>query len=183
VARDYKAGRVLAVAHNRVLEGLNSERGDGFLRRSIEWLSGPTAKTSVVIVSGHCEWLPTRTNNWPLPALLDDWGYAVTERPGVIDDAALTGAAVVIVGNAWGDVTDAEVKAIERFVAKGGGLLAAGLGWSWLQQGADPDLACTGQLQAQKPDDLRTYPMNRVAAPYAMEWTGEAIERSKPRRR
>jgi hypothetical protein len=183
VARDYKAGRVLAVAHNRVLEGLNSERGDGFLRRSIEWLSGPTGKTSVVIVSGHCEWLPTRTNNWPLPALLDDWGYAVTERPGVIDDAALTGAAVVIVGNAWGDVTDAEVKAIERFVAKGGGLLAAGLGWSWLQQGADPDLACTGQLQAQKPDDLRTYPMNRVAAPYAMEWTGEAIERSKPRRR
>jgi hypothetical protein len=138
---------------------------------------------SVFIASGHCEWLPTRARAWALPGQLSDWGYAVQEIPGSITDGWLANAGVLIIGNAWGDLTADEVKAIERFVANGGGLLAAGLGWSWVDQSTEPDMTCAGQAEGQSIDDLRTYPMNRVVAPYAMSWSGEAIERPKRKRR
>ncbi len=171
IARDYGAGRVLAVAHDRVLQGVDTPRSEGFLRRSVQWLAGSRGYKPVVIASGHCEWLPTLTPDWLMPQELGAWGYPVREMPGLIDDAVLDGASVLIIGNAWGNFTDAEIAAVERFVADGGGLLAAGLGWSWQRSSTQPGFACEGKADGQNVDDGTTYPMNRVAAPFGAQWT------------
>ena len=173
IARDYGEGRILAVAHDGVLKGEASSRSGGFLRRSVEWLAGPHGNRSIMITSGHCEWLPTRTPDWMLPGQLSNLGYSVGELPVEIDDAGLAAANVLVIGNAWGDLKPAEVAAVERFVARGGGLLAAGLGWSWKQSGALPGFACPGNTTGH---DITTYPMNRLFEPYGAQWTEAAIQ-------
>jgi len=181
LAREYSAGRVIAVAHDGVLTGANvgtygkSDRNKGFLWRAIQWLAGPQGNGSVKIASGHCEWLPTRRAKWALPDDLAEWGYSVGEISGVIDDASLQGASVLIIGNAWGNLSKPEIDAIQRFVARGGGLLAAGLGWSWKQSSSRPSLICEGQSAGQDINDMAAYPMNRMGEAFGMQWTDAVI--------
>jgi|CXWL01.1.fsa_nt_gi broad specificity phosphatase PhoE len=170
-ARDYGDGRVLAVAHDGILKGPASARGDGFLRRTLAWLKGPSGAQRVVISAGHCEWLPHDAPNWRLPALMRDWGHEVVVTETALDDETLAQAGVLIVGNAWGDFSDDEIAAVERFVRRGGGVLAVGLGWSWAQDGALEDMKCEGMNALQNVDDLATYPMNRLAQPFGVRWT------------
>ncbi len=155
-----------------------SSRSSGFLRRSVE-PAGRAAR------GGHAhhdqkralvEWPPTVTPGWVLPSQLAAWGYDVKTLPGVIDDTALDGSNVLIVGNAWGDFTPAEVAAIDRFVSRGGGLLAAGLGWSWQESSALPDFACPGRAAGQNITEIATYPMNRLFEPFGMQWTANPVE-------
>ncbi len=184
LAREYEAGRIIAVAHDGVIMGVNESasttldpnRSEGFLWRTMQWLSGWQGNGLVVYASGHCEWLPTRKSEWPLLANLTEWGYSVGEIPGVIDDASLKDANVLIIGNAWGNLEQPEIDAIQRFVARGGGLLAAGLGWSWKQSSTRPNFACEGQSARQDIDDMTTYPMNRMGKAFGMEWTDALIE-------
>ncbi|MDZ4762183.1 MAG: toll/interleukin-1 receptor domain-containing protein [Alphaproteobacteria bacterium] len=176
-ARSYKSGRVLALAHDGVLNGLRSERSQGFLRRSVQWLAGPDGNRFIQIASGHCEWLPTRADNWTLPARLSKWGYSVNDLPGQIDDQKLDGAGLLIIGNAWGDLADSEIGAIERFVSRGGGLLVAGLGWSWQGSSKGQGLDCIGKAMRQDVEDMSTYPMNRLVKPYGMRWTEATISK------
>jgi type 1 glutamine amidotransferase len=112
---------------------------------------------------------------WALPDDLAEWGYTVGEIPGVIDDASLKDANVLIIGNAWGNLEKSEIDAIQRFVARGGGLLAAGLGWSWQQSSAEPNFVCEGQAAGQDINDMTTYPMNRIGAAFGLQWTDAAI--------
>jgi len=174
-AREYGQGRVLAVAHDRVLSSPASARGDGFLRRTTAWLIGHQGPKAVVIAAGHCEWAPLDTPDWRLPGLMSEWGYQVTTVDVALDDTALVGAGLLIVGNAWGDFTDAELAAVQRFVEQGGGLLAAGLGWSWVDESAAPDMTCTGLNSQQSVDDIATYPMNRLTRPFGVRWENDVI--------
>lgn len=171
VARDYKSGRILAVAHDRVLDGAISLRSEGFLQRTVRWLANSKPHAAIRIASGHCEWLPTRSDDWALPRDLQSWTYSVSETAGKIDDTQLSGADVLIIGNAWGNFDQSEIDAIERFVARGGGLLAAGLGWAWKESSAKPDFACAGRNDGQDVNDMSTYPMNRLGKPFGMQWT------------
>lgn len=177
IARDHGEGRVMAVAHDGVLNGARSRRGDGFLNRTIAWLRGPQGPQVVVISSGHCEWLPNDAPDWRLPALLREWGYEVRFEEERIDDSALEGAGVLIIGNAWGNFSPQETAAIERFVARGRGLFTAGLAWSWAAYAGQDDFTCTGQNEGQNVADLSTYPMNRMLAPFGARWTDNQIER------
>lgn len=173
-ARDYGEGRVLAVAHDGVLQGVRSTRGDAFLRRTIGWLRGPVRPQSVLIASGHCEWVPNDAPDWRLPTLLREWGYSVSTAPDVIEDAVLADAGVLVIGNAWGDFTPDEIAAIERFTQHGGGVFLAGLGWSWSQYADDPGYQCPDLHALQRADDIATYPMNRLGAPFGVQWTDES---------
>lgn len=164
MGRAYHAGRVLAVAHDGALVG-KSER---FLKQAIEWLRGPRGAKVILVSSGHCEWVPTRYP-FAMPAKLSEENYTVKELPGAIDDLQLKGAGALVIGNAWGTLTEAEIRAIEEFVSAGGGLFTTGLGWSWKQD--SPRLSCKGKSQGQDINDLSTYPMNRLVAPYGALWT------------
>ena len=183
LARQYKAGRIIAVAHDNVLQGVSEttatsadqNRSEGFLWRTVRWLSGWQGNGSVVYASGHCEWLPTHSSDWPLLESLTGWGYNVSGVSGVIDDASLKDANVLIIGNAWGNLQQSEIDAIQRFVARGGGLLAAGLGWSWRQSSAKHNFVCEGQSAGQDVNDLATYPMNRLGEALGLQWTDGQI--------
>jgi hypothetical protein len=172
-ARDFGAGRVLVVAHDKVLNGVPTGRSQGFLRRTLAWLKGPRGPQAVLISAGHCEWLPNDAPDWALPGLMQAWGYQVTVTAEPLTAEALATAGVLIVGNAWGNFSDAERAAVERFANAGGGVLLAGLGWSWQQQSTEPDMGCPGQDGGQNVADMATYPMNRLAEPFGVRWPEE----------
>jgi len=174
-ARAYHSGRVLAVAHDGVLAEV--DRSKGFLKRAFQWLTGPHGAHSILVSIGHCEWFPTRSPQSTLPELLEEWKYTVKDVPAMIDDAQLKDGGVLVIGNAWGNLADTEIKAIEKFVSNGGGLLVAGLGWSWKAYGAKDGYVCNGQAQGQDVNDLSTYPMNRAVEPYKMQWIEKAIDK------
>jgi len=172
VARPFQLGRVLAVAHDGVLAQIDTDRKKGLLKRAFAWLGGPRGSRSIAIVTGHCEWVPTRAPS-ELAGLLKENGHAVSELSGVIDDTSLKGVNVLVIGNAWGSLSEGEVQAVERFVAAGGGLMAAGLGWSWIEYSGKPGYACEGKNQDQNVQDLSTYPMNRLVKNYGMQWSAK----------
>ncbi|MDZ4776885.1 MAG: toll/interleukin-1 receptor domain-containing protein, partial [Alphaproteobacteria bacterium] len=122
LAREFDRGRIFAVAHDGLLDAARAKNGDAFLRRAISWLKGPDGPSTVVITAGHCEWMAIGVDDWLLPGLLQTWGYNIQGAPGPLTDAALAGAGVLIIGNAWGDFRPGELDAIERFVRKGGGV-------------------------------------------------------------
>jgi hypothetical protein len=156
-------GRVLAVAHDGVLVG-KSER---FLKHAFEWLRGPQDTKTVLVSTGHCEWVTLR--NLKVPDRLKEQGYTVAALPGPITESALKEASVLVVGNAWGNLAAEEVSAIQDFVARGGGLFAAGLGWSW--KAYIPGFACPVGKQGQDANDMSTFPMNRLLKPFGGAWT------------
>ncbi|MDX2034317.1 MAG: TIR domain-containing protein [Blastocatellia bacterium] len=163
MGRSHGAGRVLAVAHDGVLVG-KSER---LLNHAFEWLRGPRGIKKILVSSGHCEWVTMR--NLKIPSRLKEEEYTVTALPGVIEEGALKNAGVLVIGNAWGNLTANEIAAVEKFVSNGGGLFIAGLGWSWKQD--SPRIVCEGKSAGQNINDFSTYPMNRLAAPYNAQWT------------
>lgn len=170
VARDFGDGRVLVVAHDKVLNGVASGRSEGFLRRTLAWLKGARGPQAVLISAGHCEWLPNDSPDWALPELMQRWGYEVRVTNDPLHAAALADVGVLIIGNAWGNFSDEERAAVERFVGAGGGVLLAGLGWSWQQSSTEPDMGCPGQTAGQDVSNMATYPMNRLAAPFGVQW-------------
>jgi hypothetical protein len=82
--------------------------------------------------------------------------------PGRITEASLDGVAVLIIGTAWGPFDTDEIKAVESYVTRGGGLLLAGVGWSWAGAMAD-------------------YPMTRMAKPYGVGWLKSTITELDPK--
>jgi hypothetical protein len=173
LAREFDRGRIFAVAHDGFLDAARAENGDAFLRRTVSWLKGPEGPSTVVIAAGHCEWMAIGVEDWLLPGLLQTWGYNIQGAPGRLTDEALENAGVLIVGNAWGDFGPGEKEVIERFVRNGGGVLLAGLGWSWAENAADPQLACPGSPVRTSPGDMAVYPMNVLGASFGVEWTKE----------
>lgn len=174
IAREFGRGRIFAVAHDGLLDAARIENGDAFLRRSISWLRGPDRGGDVVIASGHCEFMTVGTEDWLLPSLLGEWGYQVRDAGGRLDDHALAGAGVLIIGNAWTAFTPEEIAAIARYVDAGGGVFLAGLGWSWVSDANNPEVACAGAPLVPEPVTLDTYPMNLLGARFGLRWIDEA---------
>ena len=185
-AREYNSGRILAAGHDGVLTKADQE--GKFLQPAFEWLTANGAR-SILFSTGHCEVYPKYPDQYPDPGnfsrlseQLKGWKYTVQPVPGVIDDAHLKGKGVLVIGNAWGNLTDTEIKAIENFVSNGGGLFVVGLGWSWNQLSTtNPYFKCKEQeqIQGQNVNDMSTYPMNRVVEPYKMRWTEKDVPRGQ----
>lgn len=185
--RDYGNGKVIAVAHERIFYEPNSIFvGSAFswLNQSRNWLNLSPDQKKVLISSGHCETaslrrspvllpsdLKTNLENWKLG---DEVGYEVNTITAPLDETKLREGNILIIGNAWGNFTQSEIDAVEKFVRNGGSLLVAGFGGSWRQYGAQKNFTnpekygCTQDHQNVK--DISTYPMNRLVKPYKMEW-------------
>ena len=85
------------------------------------------------------------------------------------DRAALEKTGVVVIGNAWGDFTTQEISSLIGFVNNGGGLLAAGLGWSWQDYGP------AGQPNPPPGQPIEKYPMNQLFNSFGATWTGALV--------
>ncbi|HMB73685.1 MAG TPA: ATP-binding protein, partial [Gammaproteobacteria bacterium] len=176
IARPYGEGRVMAIGHEALLTYVEPEFGDAFfLDVALTWLGG-SDNARIVFSDGHNETLPWY-HETPWLALLDRLRNQDYETELIADFAvpgALDEAGMIVVANAWLPFEPAEIDAIVDFVDDGGGLLAAGLGWSWVQIGwpewlesirnADP----TAESDAVRA--LDNYPMNQLMAPFGMQW-------------
>ena len=171
LAGELGEGRIFAVAHDGLLDAARTKNGDAFLRRTISWLRGSEGPSTVVVSSGHCEWMVLGLEDWLLPGLLKKWDYEVRDAPEPLTDARLADVGVLIIANAWGDFRPEELDVIERYVRSGGGVLLAGLGWSWDQNAGDKELACKGSPPRTSPGDMAIYPMNVLGARFGVRWT------------
>ena len=138
-------GKMLTVAHEGFFLDKDINLGDNlvFATNAVNWLC-PAGRKSMLISTGHREWaFPGNMFTFTNKAISN--GYSVTFPAGGLTSANLAGIGLVVIGNAWGDISQTELDALAAHLQNGGGILAMGLGWSW-----------TGN-----PND---YPMNKVAA-------------------
>jgi hypothetical protein len=174
LSRLYQSGRVIAFGHDDALEPKD------MLKKSLNWLSDDGKNKSIAFTSGHCEWVPVRLSKDSKDHLygkLSSWNYQVKEIPNVINEKDLRDVGVLVIGNAWGDISDQEINVIEQFVTNGGGLFLTGLGWSWKEYSINNELQCEGQNDRQEPGRLYTYPMNRVVQPFGASWNEVIIKK------
>ncbi|MCU0917291.1 MAG: hypothetical protein MUC88_22410 [Planctomycetes bacterium] len=155
VATTAGRGRIVAVIDgffNSNALGLFDNRR--FALNTIGWLAQRPSRR-LVITRGHREWFGPAESQ-ALQEELRRQGYTTVLWEGAVSSIVLGNAAVVIIGTAWGSFTPAEMAALDGFVDTGGGLLLAGLGWSW-----EP---------YNPPYTLDDYPMNVLAEPYGFRW-------------
>lgn len=144
-----------------------------FLDLALQWLSGDLnepGKHTIVFSTGHDEALFNfhGADFSVQEDRLRRMGYAIQFISNLEKPVALAGTSVLVIGNAWDSFTDAELQAIEQFVGSGGGLLMAGLGWSWIQDGPHG-------LGDQPEQALDIYPMNQVADLFGARWMQSPI--------
>jgi hypothetical protein len=160
--RTWHKGRVAAFGHDGIL--VNSLLDTGLFRLNmVEWL-GDGMPTTVHYTTGHGEWLGPG-NLTQLSQQLAAVNSTLSPLAAPITPNSLQDVSVLIVGNAWGALADAEIEAIHEWVAAGGGLAMPGLGWSW---------------RAYHPSQtMEDYPMMRVAAPFGIRWLDGSISDPK----
>jgi PKD repeat protein len=153
MARTYGDGRVVIMGHEGLIGNPNLLDNQRLMLNVVSWLDENDGK-NLMYSSGHGEWV-TSVTLAPLKTELESRGYTLEEADEPIESTFLSERDVLIFGNAWGDVSQSEISAVESFVANGGGLLLIGLGWSW---------------KAYHPGAMEDYPMMRLAAPYGVRW-------------
>lgn len=144
-----------------------------FLDLALQWLTGDTdagARPVIMFSEMHEETLISyHEAAYRLQALrLAYNGYDVQPIGDLATTGILNEADALVIGNAWRTFEDAEMEAIEQFVANGGGLLMAGLGWSWV------DVA-PHNLKDNPERALEAYPMNQIGEIFNASWKNEPI--------
>ena len=177
-AREYGAGHVLVDAQ----DGLTRDdeiRGKGrdnlvFAENALRWLAGstggPGCPTGTTILLWEGTFVPARAMT-SVKAIIASRGWSLAvASPDRLEDE-LRCAAVLWYVSDWepppGFATT-HVPLIERFVRAGGGLLAGGLGWSYVDQGA--------QILGLAPGvALPPYAANELGEPFGFAFTTDAF--------
>jgi hypothetical protein len=156
--RQFGVGRVSILGHDGFLvrDLFDNAR---FLKQLALWLKVRSG-SKIHYSTGHSEWV-TGTGLQGLAASLAPSGISVSALGSPITPARLQSVSVLIVGNAWSALTQTEVDAIRDWVAGGGGLLMAGLGWSW----EDPT----------RGRSLDNYPMAQLATVFEARWLASTV--------
>ncbi len=154
-AVQYQNGKVFVVAHEGILANQSIIEKDNltFIENAIDWIS-PGPNSTVSLKQG---WVNTG-NSSVLQSSLTNNGHTFTTI-ATISAASLANTDILILGNDWNgnaDYTSMELSAIDNFVANGGGLLIAGLGWSY-------------------PGGVSQYPMNSVSQLFGIAFTTNFI--------
>lgn len=155
-------GRVVAWAgHEGAFGGGDDgvDDNDAFRTRVMTWLLG--GGTRVGFSTGHGEWLRADGLSPAVRAGLEAAGATIAGLDGTLDAAALANVDLLVFGNPWGEVSEAEIEAIGAWVEGGGAVLALGLGWSWPTSPEDPH----GER----------YPVRRLGARLGFQVTGGSI--------
>ncbi len=166
LGRTYDNGRILAAGHEELIVSPN---GSNFMRLAYYWLGGEMGEP-IVFSSGHSEALQAYHPHYYYPMM--EQMEAMDYRVGEIEELTpetLADIAVLVIGNAWHSFTENELMAVHDYVANGGGLMVAGLGWSWVEHGPLKD---SGLTPAEL---LEIYPMNVLMQPFGLVWTEQPI--------
>lgn len=160
-ARSYGSGKIAVIGHEGILmnESINNFANMGFLINLFDWLKNKQ-NTKVCISTGHSEKLNS-ANMSSIISQLEKKGFKVSSLPGTFNRLNLKDVGILIIGNAWGDFTESELNEIRSFVANGGGLFLAGLGFSFEPYNPGKTLA--------------DYPMNRLGKDYGVLWLEPTI--------
>jgi hypothetical protein len=155
VASQYQNGRVLAIGHEGLLVDNNINQYDNsqFVLQAINWLDFGSQR--VTLKEGYVN----NGNTSMLQNMLINNGFTVNTLSGNINSASLLNTDILILGNDWNQIqpySSLELASLDIFVANGGSVLIAGLGWSW-------------------PQALNLYPMNQVANLFGFEFTTNVI--------
>ncbi|WP_019507294.1 caspase family protein [Pleurocapsa sp. PCC 7319] len=188
--RKYKRGKVLAIGHEGILTQKKNVQ-KGFLLIVLNLLSGinddknDDKKIKILISNGHCEHV-TKNGGWDNKKIseeqLNKWNYEIEEISQDINLNQLKKGRILIIANAWGNLKDAEINAIKKFVSEGGKIIAIGTGWSWQKFSHSDDLRkkfvklneCV--RDGQDPSDIETYPMNKLLVEFGAYFTDDKIE-------
>jgi len=155
MASVFASHRILVLGHEGMLVFRDSTGKNPFLDSALTWLKG-SRPAKVILSLKPTDTLvkfPSNTlNPGALQLLLVGHGYSVETVATLRDSTQLAQAGIVIIANSWGPFLPQEIAALTGFVNGGGGLLVAGLGWSW-------------------PHPLVFYPMNVLMKAFAAQWT------------
>jgi hypothetical protein len=143
-AARHGAGRLLHFGHESHLGGALSGQGDtaALVQNAIGWMADGGAAPTVGVQAGYDD----------LVAFLEEQGVVAT-----IAGLESLASVDVYVGDTYADRTDADIEALQAFVAAGGGLITGGHAWWWAQ---DTD------------QGLEAHTGNRLLAPMGVTLTG-----------
>jgi len=145
-----RRGRVVAFAHGGFL-GAAEHDTPRLLRNAITWVAGRRKGDETLRVGFHGF----------KPRVMEGLSRDTNWRTASLDDpAALREADVLILGA--GNIDDAWVRDVSRWVRGGGGLVVAATGWGWQQIHSDRDLATDA-------------PMNRLGRELGIVWTNGTV--------
>jgi hypothetical protein len=164
-------GRIIAVGHDSFLVYRDANYDNQPLGTMLVWLKGDRPR-KVLISAKPTDAMMMYAGQPELDRLakkIHDWQFETEFASDPADRGKLAKAGVLILGNAWADFTDAEISAITDFVDNGGGILAVGIGWSWMGYGPN------GQDNKNKPAPLDAYPMNKLFAHFGARWTDQMV--------
>jgi len=190
MSSEYGEGKVLAFGHEGFLINIVSSLGDlrgsdsattgntefdndDFLMEAINWFGSPVYR-DVKITTNHNEFAAWHE----LEAFRDvlvQMGYIPSLIEGEITSSELSDTGILILGNAWGEINDNEISAVHNFVEAGGGLIMAGLGWSWLSYADDPNWTSALSDKPGEEPTLENYPMNKVAKAFGIQWADGVV--------
>lgn len=170
----YGLGRIMAVAHDGALSAENAE-SELFIGPALAWVGLHLDDPKIIYSVGHCEvvsdgHLPD--HQLPFTALAE-WDYQVEAISDLTQINNYEEPIQLVIGNAWGSFTQAELKAVQEYVKNGGGLLMTGLAWSW-RENSEPGNAynpCTfnDHPNPTKPN-ATDYPMNSLGKLFGITW-------------
>lgn len=155
-AAEMGRGRAVAFGHDGYFSAATLAAADTgrLMASALRWAAGPDAPEAVRVgVRGRPELLP-----W-----LEEQGFRGAAFEGESWTARLQYADVVCVRTA--NLTPAEVAALAEYLRQGGGLIAADLGWGWLQLHPGKSL-------------LADHPGNRLLAPAGIVWADGSLQRT-----
>jgi hypothetical protein len=157
-AAAWKSGRVVAFGHTGYLDGKTLAIADTgrLMLNAVCW----AGKTTAI----HRDRL--RVAVWHQSGLL-----AFLKQQGINAESLEAGAWPHVVSSCQvvcldsGSLSEGQVRAVGQFVQQGGGLVAASLGWGWLQLHLGKTL-------------LADHPGNRLLAPAGIVWLDGALQRT-----
>ena len=156
MASQLGGGRVVAFGHDGFLtnDALGLFDNKRFGNNVVDWLDKSSTKR-ILVTTSHREWYGG-ANFDSFKQELESRGYTVTKFSGAITTVSLSGIGVVLIGDAWGEITQQEIDLLRSFVSSGGGLFLMGLGWSWEPYNPGSTL-----------DD---FPMNKLGEHFGIRW-------------
>ncbi|NEO92781.1 MAG: caspase [Moorea sp. SIO3G5] len=169
MSRKYNKGQVFTIAHHGILSNTNYSV---FMFLMLNYINGINGNKKVLMSSGHCEILTLNHDfeAYKIADFMEKLGYETKDISAPINSTKIqnTNANIIIIGNAWGNLENDEIKTIEQFVSNGGKVIIVGLGRYWKDYSDKPDqldkLAHRGKCnqEGQDTNDISTYPMNKL---------------------